>query len=204
MMEQRTLNRRDALRRLAVAGAGAVSAPLWVEALSALAREQAPHVHASTASSPAAQPWSPKILSAQQNETVAALCELIIPKTDTPGAKDALVNRFVDGILDEATPSDRDAFLKGLAWMDARSTALFGKNVLSATAEQQTDLLTRMSAGSSGAAEDKAGADFFQALKSLTITGYYTTQIGLQQELGDDGQLVLAEFKGCTHPEHQV
>ena len=38
----------------------------------------------------------------------------------------------------------------------------------------------------------------------MTITGYYTTQIGLQQELGDDGKLVLAEFKGCTHPEHQT
>jgi hypothetical protein len=203
-MEHRTLNRRDALRRLAIAGAGAVSAPLWVEALSALAREQAPHVHASTASSAAAGTWSPKVLSAHQNETVTALCELIIPQTDTPGAREALVNRFVDGVLDEATASDRDAFLKGLAWMDARSTALFGTNVLSATPERQTELLTRMSSGSSGAGEETTGADFFQALKSLTITGYYTTQIGLQQELGDDGTLVLAEFKGCTHAEHQL
>ena len=36
-----------------------------------------------------------------------------------------------------------------------------------------------------------------------TITGYYTSEIGLHQELGDDGQMVLAEYKGCTHPEHQ-
>jgi hypothetical protein len=37
----------------------------------------------------------------------------------------------------------------------------------------------------------------------MTINGYYTTQIGLRQELGDDGQLFLAQFPGCTHPEHQ-
>lgn len=203
-MEQRTVNRRDALRRIAVAGAGVVSAPLWVEALGALARAQAPHVHASTGPSAAAGPWSPKVLTAHQDETVTALCELIIPQTDTPGARGALVNRFVDGVLQEATTADRDAFLKGLAWIDARSTALFGKDVRSATPEQQTDLLTRVSSAGSRGADDAAGADFFRALKSMTITGYYTTQIGLQQELGDDGRLVLAEFKGCTHREHQL
>jgi hypothetical protein len=36
----------------------------------------------------------------------------------------------------------------------------------------------------------------------MTITGYYTSEIGMRQELGDDGQLFFAEFKGCTHPEH--
>src|SRR4051812_44547983 len=199
-MEHRTLNRRDALRTIAAAGAGAVSAPLWVEALSALAREQAPHVHAANAQAAAAGPWSPRVLTPHQNDTVTVLCELIIPETDTPGAKVAEVNRFIDTVLQEAPSSDKSAFLEGLVWMDTRSTALFGKDVLSATPEQQTALLTRMSSDDGGAVDDRAGAEFFRALKSLTITGYYTTQIGLQQELGDDGKLVLAEFKGCTHP----
>ena len=35
------------------------------------------------------------------------------------------------------------------------------------------------------------------------IDGYYTSEIGLRQELGDDGQLFLAKFAGCDHPEHQ-
>jgi Gluconate 2-dehydrogenase subunit 3 len=202
-MEHRTFNRRDALRTIAVAGAGVVSAPLWVEALSALAREQAPHVHASTAAAAAAGPWSPKVFTARQDDTVTTLCELIIPATDTPGAKIAQVNRFIDTVLHEAPPSEKDAFLNGLGWMDTRSTALFGKDVLSATPEQQVAFLTRLSSEDGGSADDKPGAEFFRALKSMTITGYYTTQIGLQQELGDDGKMVLAEFKGCTHPEHQ-
>jgi hypothetical protein len=202
-MEQNALNRRDALRRLVVAGAGVVTTPLWVEALGALARDQAPHVHTAASAAAAAGPWSPKVLSAHQDEVLTTLCELIIPETDTPGAKAAQVNRFIDGVLQEATSSERDAFLKGLTWLDARSTALFGKDVLSATSDQQIALLTRVSSASGGP-EEQTGADFFTALKSMTITGYYTTPIGLRQELGDDGQLVLAEFKGCTHPEHQA
>jgi hypothetical protein len=204
-MEQKQLNRRDAMRTLAAAGLGVASVPLWVETLSALAREQAPHAHAAMPpAAPAPSPWVPKVLSAHQDQTVTALCELIIPQTDTPGAKAAQVNRFIDAVLKEAAAADRTSFLKGLAWMDARSTALFGKDVISSTPDQQTALLTRLSSEESGAAEDQAGRDFFQALKSMTITGYYSTEIGLRKELGDDGQLVLAEFKGCTHPEHQT
>ena len=37
----------------------------------------------------------------------------------------------------------------------------------------------------------------------MTINGYYTSEIGLRQELGDDGQLFMLQFPGCTHPEHQ-
>jgi glucoside 3-dehydrogenase (cytochrome c) hitch-hiker subunit len=201
-MDQRTVNRRDALRRLAAVGVGAASTPLWVETLCALAREQAPHAHIPTPTTSGIA-WTPKVLSARQNEAITSLCELIIPETDTPGAKAAQVNRFVDGVLVEASPDERAAFLAGLAWMDARSKTLFGLDLLSATPVQQTALLARMSDDSRDA-EDKAGTDFFRALKSMTITGYYTTPIGLQRELGDDGRLVLAEFTGCTHPQHQT
>jgi hypothetical protein len=38
----------------------------------------------------------------------------------------------------------------------------------------------------------------------MTIAGYYSTKIGLEQELGDDGQLFNPVFVGCTHPEHQI
>ncbi len=196
------VNRRVVLRRLAAAGIGIASAPSWVQTLSALATEQAAHVHAGTGVASQAA-WSPKVLTTRQNETVTTLCELIIPQTDTPGAKEALVNRFVDSVLQEAEPSERKSFLEGLSWMDARSKVLFGKDVLTATPEEQTALLTRLSSEETQGAEQKIGRDFFQALKAMTIAGYYATPIGLQQELGDDGQLFLVEFKGCTHPEHQ-
>ena len=43
----------------------------------------------------------------------------------------------------------------------------------------------------------------FRAIKVMTINGYYTSEIGLHQELGDDGVLFMPQFIGCTHPEHQ-
>jgi hypothetical protein len=189
------------MRTLAAGAAGAATSTLWVESLSALARQQA-HAHGAQAAI-AAQNWKPKVLHARQNDTVVVLTELIIPQTDTPGAKAARVNRFIDNVLQEAQPADRDKFLRGLAWMDQRSKALFKKEFSAASQQEQTRLLTRLAAEGNPDTEETIGRDFFQAIKSLTINGYYTSQIGLQQELGDDGRLFLTQFTGCTHPEHQ-
>ena len=192
-------DRRAALRTLATGAIGTAAAATWVDTLAALADVQA-HAHdAQTAR--AAKDWKPGALTAWQNDAVIALTELIIPRTDTPGAKDAAVNRFVDGVLQEASGADRDAFFNGLAWVDSRSKALFGKDIVSASAAEQTTLLTRLASEKPDEA-GRIGADFFRALKSMTIAGYYSTEIGLRQELGDDGQLFLPEFKGCDHPEH--
>ena len=195
------ISRRQAIRTLAAGATGAATAPFWVDSLSALSRQQA-HDHAAQ-SAIAAKDWSPRVLSATQNETVIVLSDLIIPETDTPGAKAVRVNRFIDTVLQDANASDRTQFLRGLAWIDQRCRTLFGKDFVAASQEQQTALLTRLSADGNPNKEDAIGRDFFQAIKSMTINGYYTSEIGLRQELGDDGQLFLPQFTGCTHPEHQ-
>ena len=200
-MENRELNRRDAMRRMAVGGIGAVASALWVENLSALARLQAGHVHTALATAQSTAAWAPKVLSAHQHQTVAVLAELIIPQTDTPGAKAALVDRFIDTLLGGAERSDRERFLSGLTWLDGRSLALYRGNFVAASPAQQVELLTKLSTEAS--AEDRTGVDFFNAIKAMTITGYYTSEIGLRDELGDNGQLFLPAFEGCTHPEHQ-
>ena len=131
------------------------------------------------------------------------MAELIIPTTDTPGARAAQVDRFIDATLDAASPATRSRFLSGLGWLVERSTALFGVAFTAATPTQQIDLLTRLSADDAAAREGAIGAEFFAAIKAMTIAGYYSSEIGLRQELGDPGVLMLARFEGCTHPEHQ-
>jgi hypothetical protein len=173
----------------------------WGASLTALARQQA-HAHAADAVI-AAQNWTPRTLTAPQNDLVVAVTELIIPETETPGAKAARVNRFVDQVLTDAPPPDRAAFMRGLGWIDSRSRELYKKPFLAASAEQQTALLTRISAEGNPDKEAAVGREFFQAIKGMTINGYYTTEIGLRQELGDSGQLFLLQFQGCDHPEHQ-
>jgi hypothetical protein len=166
------------------------------------AEQQAAHAHLLAVPQQGVAAWTPAVLSSPQLQTVGTLVELIIPTTETPGAKAALVDRFVDGVLTTASPAVRDRFLNGLDWLDHRSTALFNVPFDRASPEQQTDLLTRLSGEPS--TEDAAGVQFFAAIRSMTITGYYTSELGLRQELGDDGVLVSPSFPGCTHPEHQV
>lgn len=199
------ISRRSALRGLA-AGAGATATAVWLDRLTLLAQDPAMHTHVAAAASAqaAAAPFTPKVLTRAQLETVATLAELIIPTTETPGARAALVDRFVDNVMANARPADKERFLTGLAWMDTRSGALYGKPFAGATPEQQTELLTKLAPESGHAAEDEPGAPFFKAIKGLTVSGYYTTQIGLMQELGDNGQLFTPVFEGCTHKEHQA
>jgi hypothetical protein len=199
-----TLDRRQALRTLAFGGIGAIAAPAWAEKLAERARDHSEHAHAALAAAAETAAWAPKVLDAHQNQTVIVLSELIIPQTDTPGAKAAKVNEFIDWVLQDADERDRKEFLKGLAWMDGRSQELFGTDFASAAPDQQTALLTILASPRNKAFEDQAGIDFFKAIKALTITGYYTSEIGLGQELGDDGQLFLLEFPGCTHPQHKA
>ena len=194
------LNRREALRRLALGGAAVTSAPLWIENLIAAADQHAAHKAATKAA--VAGPWTPKVLSAHQNETVITLSELIIPTTDTPGAKAAKVNEFIDGALSNTSPADRTAFLDGLTWLDEHCQQQHNGAFVALTADQQVAVLTTLSPATDPTPAVKPGADFFKAIKAMTVTGYYTSEIGLQQEIGDDGTMFFTEFKGCTHKEH--
>ena len=108
-------------------------------------------------------------------------------------------------ISNEHRVISRRSALRGLAAATgAAATALYGKAFTSATPAQQTELLTKLAAASGHAAEDAPGVPFFTAMKGMTISGYYSTKIGLEQELGDNGQLFNPTFVGCTHPEHQI
>ena len=73
-----------------------------------------------------------------------------------------------------------------------------------ASAAHQTALLTALSTNKAPSAAEQRGVDFFKAIKSLTITGYYTSEVGMREEMGDDGNMFFLEFKGCTHPEHKA
>ena len=196
-----SVTRRDALRKIAVGGVAAVTAPLWVETLASAAEQHAAHYQASAAQAAA---WVPKALTPSQNDTVITLAELIIPQTDTAGATKANVNRFIDAVLVDASPSDRQKFVDGLVWLDAQTQRDAGAPFAKASVAHQTALLTALSTNKAPSAAEQAGVDFFKAIKSLTVTGYYTSEVGMREEMGDDGNMFFMEFKGCTHPEHKA
>ena len=192
-----TVHRREVLKRLALGGAGAAACPAWVEALSRVAQAQP------TTRSAAGDSWQPKVLTKEQNETLIELSELIIPQTETAGAKAARVNEFIDTVLDDAEEAERQHFLDGLDWLDERSFDLFGAPFVHAKPDQQTALLTILSSESNQTTSDRTGVEFFQAMKQLTVDGYYTSEIAIREELGEDTELYFDDDPGCQHPEHQ-
>lgn len=198
------MDRREALRWMVIGPVGAAACgPAWVERLSAAALARP----ASGQPSAGAAGWTPRIFTPHQDATVVELSERIIPQTETAGARAARVNAFIDAVLDDAEAAEREAFLRGLDGIDRRSRAAFGVDFVDAPVREQEALLTRLAAAADAPAdaapEDREGAEFFQAIKRLTVTGYYTSEVGMREELGDDGTLVFDGKAGCAHPEHR-
>ena len=151
----------------------------------------------------AATPYEPKFFTADEMTALDRLTEILIPADDrSPGASAALVNRFADVIVGEGSPSARAAWKSGLAAVDAESNRRFGNSFNACNAAQQAQIVAAM-AGNEGAPSNDLER-FFAILKRMTIDGYYTSRIGIHQELEYQGNTVLAEFPGCTHPEHQA
>jgi len=133
-----------------------------------------------------------------QNETVATIAELIIPKTDTPGAREAGVPAFIDVMLAEWGDDDqRKVFTAGLANVDERSRALFGKDFIASSAEQQVQILTDLDAELARLRDTKSDTskNFFQGMKWLTLTGYYTSQVGATTE--QHFRIVPGRYEPC-------
>ncbi|MGH9431062.1 MAG: gluconate 2-dehydrogenase subunit 3 family protein [Terriglobia bacterium] len=208
MSENRDLknpSRREAFRKFAV-GAGAITAFPILGQASAMSHivgmADAPAV-ASMPAVPDAE-WKPLFFDPHQNETVIALTELIIPATDTPGAKAAQVNRYFDLVLNESESDRQKEVLEGLSWIDGRALKTHGKPFIDLTTEQQTALLEPLADPKNKNPEDKTGVRFFDELKGWTIFAYYSSEIGSIQELHYDGANYHTEFPGaCKHPEHQ-
>ena len=131
------LSRRDALKKIAAGGAAAASV-FWVDALASAAEQHAGHYHAAAAA--ATGPWTAKVLSADQNATVVALAEIIIPETDTPGATKANVNQFVDYVLVNATANNRQKFLDSLVWLDGHVKENHGSTFVKAAPKRSLPL----------------------------------------------------------------
>jgi hypothetical protein len=147
-----------------------------------------------------------RTLNPQQNAMVTTISEIIIPQTDTPGAKAARVNEFIDLILTEwYDDEEKSIFLTGLTEVDNRTRDLFGKNFVDCGEKLQAEILRALDDEVAEArAEIRRGSsrrrpperNFFYMIKQLTLIGYYTSQIGFEQEL--HGEIIPARHAGCV------
>jgi gluconate 2-dehydrogenase gamma chain len=207
------MKRREMLRASVLVGAAAALRPALSNAQSG-AQNAAPPSELTPAQSGvdaskdlAAPGWKPLFLDEHQNETLIILSDLIIPATDTPGAKEALVNRYIDLVLAAETPDTQRAFLNSLGYLDGESMKRFKSAFRYLAADDQDLLLHALAyprtgggwAGDTGAVADPGHAHF-EALKERIMTAYYSSQIG-EKELGWDGAFAHGPYQGCEHPE---
>lgn len=187
------MDRREALKRVALLMGGTLSSSLVSGVL------------AGCKAGPSTPPYAFQTLTAPQAELTATLAELIIPTTDTPGAREAGVHEFIDRMLTSyVKPEEKTAFLAGLTDVETRAgQTAAGQTFVQLSPEQQTHLLQTLEteaktwqenqmgrqqvtqdaeSGASAKSADPA-TPFFTMLKSLTLTGYYTSEIGASREL---------------------
>lgn len=197
--------RRDALKTLVMGAGGLSTLPILGQVETARAASASMGATAGAdASAQAGASWKPKFFDEHQNETLIVLTDLIIPATDTPGAKAALVNRYLDLKYNEETGDRKEEIIQALAWFDGRSLSTHGKPFVSLTQGEQTAILEPLADQSNNNPEDQPGRKAFELIKDLTIFGYYTSKIGLDEELQYRGDAYNTSFPGaCANPEYE-
>jgi hypothetical protein len=142
------------------------------------------------------KPYHASFFSPAEHHLIDALTEIILPAdAKSPGASAARCADYIDLIAANSNSQTQDRWRAGLAAFDHAAQKEFGQPAAKLSPVQLTALLT--DAAREEQAPTTASGRFFVQLKQQTLQAYYTSQIGIQQELGYKGPEVLGQFPGC-------
>lgn len=112
--------------------------------------------------------------------TIAVLSDIIIPKDDVSGsATEAGVPDFIEFIVKDM-PQNKTPMRGGLRWLDLESTKRFEKAFIDCDSKQQIAIVDDIAYPEKAKPEMKQGVAFFNLMRNLTATGFYTSQIGVE------------------------
>jgi hypothetical protein len=135
-------------------------------------------------------------ISAEQEQLLAEIAETIIPKTDTPGAKDISAHLFALKMLDDcSSKEDLEKFVRGLTAFEDLAKKDLGKSFTEATIAERSKLLTQLEAQKDKEQQDDA-VKFYGKMKSLTIQAYTSSQFYLTKI--QVYELVPGRYHGCV------
>jgi len=184
------INRRQLLQLL---GAAPLAAGFtWTDAEAAQAAKKA-----QAARAPAAKAaFKPKFFTTREYAMVGTLANLIIPKDDRSGsATDAGVPEFMDFMMVDQ-PNRQTAMRGGLAWIDLECQDRFDKRFLECSDSERAAVLDDIAWPQRAKPELAAGVAFFNSLRDLTASGFWSSKMGVQ-DLQYMGNTMVAEWKGC-------
>jgi gluconate 2-dehydrogenase gamma chain len=180
------MDRREALKRTAWIMGGIISAPAISGVLNGCTAK--PSID-----------WKPEFLTKEQASLVTQVAEIIIPKTDTPGAKEVGVPSFIDRILKDCySKEDQDRFLSGLKAFDEEPDNTYGDTFMDLDDEDQLAYVKlKHDAAVREEQEDtkETPRGFILTMKELTMLGYFTSEVGATKVL--QYEAVPGAYKGC-------
>ncbi|NAY93023.1 gluconate 2-dehydrogenase subunit 3 family protein [Muricauda sp. JGD-17] len=122
--------------------------------------------------------------------TLAILCDCILPGSEEyKSAMDAEVPNFIEFMVKDI-PEMQVNLRGGLMWLDHQCNARFGAEFISLEQEKQHEILDEIAYYDPDIPEEErpAAVNFFSLLRNLTLTGFYTSKIGIE-ELGYKGNM---------------
>jgi hypothetical protein len=130
--------------------------------------------------------WEPLFLNAEQNGTLVALSEIIVP-----GSTKARVSQFIDLLLSVDTAEHQQKFVASLSAIENEGQKRFGKAFSALTVEEQETLVT-------GVSQAEVRRKHFDNLKEWIAGAYYSSEEGMR-ELGWNGTYAFESYPGCAH-----
>jgi hypothetical protein len=134
--------------------------------------------------------YDEQFFSEYEIATMTVLCDLILPGSDEfKSASDADVVSFIE-FMAKDMPEMQTDLRGGLMWLDHKSNTEFNVEFKSATEEQQKSILDKIAYYDPEIPEDERPfeVNFFSLVRNLTMTGFYTSKIGIE-ELGYKGNM---------------
>ncbi len=111
----------------------------------------------------------------EQMGLLAEVADIIIPTTDTPGAKAAGAEQFIARVMRDCYEREaQERFYAGLAKLDAECKTAHGKGFADLDAAGKSDMVKRIAV---------SNKEFFRTMKQLTVAGYFTSEIGATKAL---------------------
>jgi len=155
---------------------------------------------------------SEKFFTAHEMATIAVLADIIIPKDDKSGsASDAKVPEFIEFIVKDM-PDHQVPMRGGLRWLDLQMLNRYNNTFKDCTADNQLWMVTEIAYPAKAKPEMQQGVAFFNRMRSLTATGFFTSKMGLD-DLGYVGNRpnqwngvpddVLKQY-GLTYSEREL
>jgi gluconate 2-dehydrogenase gamma chain len=180
------MNRREALSRAGMVLGYAVSAPVLAGIMQGC--KASPELT-----------YKPDFFNEEQAGIVSEVAELIIPRTDTPGAKDVGVPRFIDQLIKECfKKEDQDKFLSSLKEFNDESEKAYGDSFLDLSPDKRQEFVKKQHDAAIDVLKkgEKKEWPFILRTKELTVVGFFTSEVGATQVLHYEA--VPGAYHGCV------